>query len=398
MKTNSLFQRCLQWLTRLLLASGLLGALLMNDPAQLLAQRGNNSDPNAPTAITPPTEPTSTNSWVLLFPQLKRLPAPPWLREGVRVTYATSSALIGGENPSGSMGYTQYDLVALDKTSAVSTANFIFDAGGDGVLSTAPSIPAIDIPGAGAYWLNPQVLKNAEAVANDDLTVTRMVDHDQAGHNYDVVRFQYDNENSRMASAFDTKSGILVFFTQTIVNTNGTRSEAQLRLAGQRQLKLPWQGRTVPNWLKAGQNFSYMGGETTIIAGGDPLTLPSALTVAVKQVGKRYTTATVTTYANNIASASALQVSGITQIVGSIWLPPEAFNSKLRTGRIDRDPLTGVEVGWQRDDQGNVVITETSSGWASVLTYDKRSGALLAIQNTRRIGVATLITKLAFQK
>lgn len=398
MLTKALLQRCLQWLARIMVVGGLMSAVLLNAPAHLFAQHGNNTDPNIPATLAPPTEPTSTNNLVLLFPQLKRLPAPQWLREGVRVTYATASAVIGSENPSGAMGYTQYDLVALDKTSAASTVNFIFDVGGEGVLSKAPIAPALDIPGAGAYWLNPQVLKNAETVANANLTVTRMVDQDEAGHHYDVVRFQYDNDNTRTASVFDTKSGILVFFTQTIANNNGTRSEAQMRLASQRQLKLPWQGRTMPTWLKAGHNFSYAGGETTLISGGYPLTLPSALTVALQQVGKRYTTATVTTYANNIASASTLQVSGMAQIVGSIWLPPEALSNKLRTGRIDRDPLTGVEVSWQRNGNGNVIITETASGWTSLLTYDSRSGALLAFQNTRHVGVATLITKLVLEK
>ncbi|MFN8444374.1 MAG: hypothetical protein U0175_26560 [Caldilineaceae bacterium] len=342
------------------------------------------------------TDASATNPFLLLFPQLEQMAAPDWLKEGTRVTYASAFGTIGGENGGAGSGYIQYDVVAQDKKNVATTQSIFLDVNGNGILSSSPGLPAIEIAGSGQFWLNPEVLADAEQVANDNLSVTRMTEQDAAGKRYKVLRFQYEDDRSRTASAIDAESGLLIFFTQTILNRDGTRNESQLRLAGIRQLKLPWKGKAAPTWAKKGLTLNYAGTHVTTIPGGNPLSLPRTFSAKVQQVNKRFTLFTTSSSYNQQPEGDAPSLTGLAQMTG-LWLPKEALSSKARTGRIDRDPITGVVVSWQRRS-GNLIIQEEGPSWQSTLTYDGSSGVLIAIQLARQTGIATEEIELQLQQ
>jgi hypothetical protein len=47
---------------------------------------------------------------------------------------------------------------------------------------------------------------------------------------------------------------------------------------------------------------------------------------------------------------------------------------------LDRDPVTGAELFWQRGAGRTIVLTERGATYETVLTYDGATGALLSIQ------------------
>lgn len=343
------------------------------------------------------TDNSATNSFLILFPELQSMSAPPWLKEGTRVTYASASATLSSETGGSGSGFIQYDVVALDKKNVVTSQSLYLDVNGNGVLSAFPGAPAVEVPGTGAFWINPAVLADAEQVASNDLSISRMEEQDVEGNRYQVVRFQYEDERSSFGSAIDVETGLLIFYTQTFVNLDGTRSEAQQRLAGIRQLKLPWKGKTPPNWVKKGITLDFVGSQTDTLAGTPSIQLPRTYSAAVQQVNKRFTLFTTDVTYNNQAQGSATAVTGVAQMMG-LWLPKEAIKSKGRTGRIDRDPITGVEVSWQRDDNGNIVISEVGPSWESIFTYDGNSGALIVIQISQIVGIGNQVIELAIQE
>lgn len=343
------------------------------------------------------TDTSATNTFLILFPELKSMAAPAWLKEGTRVTYTSASATIGGDTGGSSNGYIQYDVVAADKKNVVTNQSSFLDVNGNGVLSAIPPVPAVELSGTGIFWINPAVLVDAEQVASDNLSVSRMTDQDTAGNRYEVVRFQYEEERSSFASAIDVETGLLIFYTQTIVNLDGTRSEAQLRLSGVRQLKLPWKGKTPPSWIKKGLTLNYVGSQTTTMEGTPSLQLPYTYSATLRQVNKRFTLLTTSTTYNNQPLGSIAAITGVAQLTG-LWLPKEALKSKGRAGRIDRDPITGVEVSWQRDSNRNIVVSEVGPSWQSTFTYDGSSGALIVIQISQLVGFANQLIELTLQE
>lgn len=343
------------------------------------------------------TDTSATNSFLILFPELQSMAAPTWLKEGIRVTYTSASAHIGGETGGAGNGFIQYDVVALDKKSVATNQSLFLDVNGNGVLSAFPGAPAVEVPGTGAFWINPAVLVDAEQAASNNLSVSRMEDQDTEGNRYEVVRFQYEDDRARFASAIDVETGLLIFYTQTIVNLDGTRSEAQQRLAGVRQLKFPWKGKTPPNWVKKGVTLDYVGWQSDALAGVDPIQLPRTYSASVQEIGKRFTIFTTSASYNNQPQGTSPSVTGVAHLTG-LWLSKEALKSKTRSGRIDRDPITGVEVSWRRAGSEKIVVSEVGPSWQSTFTYDGSSGVLVVIQISQLIGLSTQVIELALQE
>ncbi len=338
----------------------------------------------------------TSNMLAAAFPEAQTMAAPAWLKEGVRATYFIASGIIGGEAAGAGQGYSQYDVVAADKTNVALVHSSFFE-GYDGVLGAPMTNAAINAPGIGDFWINPAVLADADRLASDNFVVEQSTGQDAQGTQYQVVRFQYHDRQTLRTSEFDVETGLLILFSQTVLNRDDTRSEAQIRLVSVRQLKLPWKGKTPPTWVKKGLTLPYAGTDTNYLGGTEPLQMPVTFSISVQQANKRFASLTMNSETNGMAQNEQAYVAGVAQWDG-FWLPKEALKSKGRSGRIDQDPITGVEVSWQRDGSGNMIINEVGPSWKAAYVYDGKDGVLLMFQRAKNISGSTLVREITLQE
>ena len=97
-------------------------------------------------AQPPDSELGDAGLFVTLFPELRTLPPPLFLRLGTRASYQASSAIIGG-GPAGA-GIVQYDAVAFDGVEIVVSVHTFLDNGGGALVPTADSA-RIGLPAVG---------------------------------------------------------------------------------------------------------------------------------------------------------------------------------------------------------------------------------------------------------
>lgn len=333
--------------------------------------------------------------FVQLFPELRTLPAPDWLAEGVRFTYALQSANVNAAAGAGfAGGYLQHTVVAVDTKSVAVMSQFYLE-NTNGALTPAPSAPTLALPAAGDLWLNPAVLVNAERVAHDELIVVRNQRTDEAGNAHDTVRFQSTRATMEEVWEFDEQSGVLIFFRMRYGDPEEPTQLAQMLLVNQRQLRLPWQGSRIPTWVKVSNKLQYTGRFTSLIADGTTTTLPYDLSVVTVQRDKRWSIAHLAAFSNGVSAGEQVTISGVGQLFGGLWLPREALRANPTRTRLDREPVTGAEITWQRGADRAIILTERGDAFETVLVYDSRSGVLLAYQQTIHLPVVTTTVALA---
>ena len=156
-------------------------------------------------------------------------------------------------DPSGA-GYMQYDLVALDRRSAVASLKFILDSG-NGVLT--PSIGGAVLWSAwrrattGSHHKRWRMLKDA---IGPDIAVVRMPTT-LNGQTYAAVRFQSEDVRSTYVWMFEEATGLLLFHRYELRYANGDTEQAgQLAFVAMRDLDLPWRATRMPAWAKRGAN------------------------------------------------------------------------------------------------------------------------------------------------
>lgn len=324
------------------------------------------------------------NVFLVLFPELRDAPAPEWLRLGMRVTYRVQSATIAqaaGEEGSTGAGYLQYDFVALDEQAAVSTVRLDLDeVNGNGVIPFM-TLPSAGIPGAGDFWIAPEVLRDAERVASDKLEVVRGP-ADLEGHTYQAVRFEYRDEGVFFAWLFEEETGLLTFYREEIgTETDPKRQVTLMWLVGERTVKLPWRGGTLPGWVEEGARLDYTGSYIwgSPAAGVPDTTLPSSVSVDLSRCGKTWCAVDLTSKVQGQPQVHSTRMVGAAQIFDAFWLPPEALDV-LEDGQVlDRDPVTGARISVERHGDGTIVLTEEGAAYAIALVYDERDGMLEAM-------------------
>lgn len=350
----------------------------MDDFSRALAGQ----QPFAPPAARGNALPADLNPFAYLFPELRTLPAPDWLREGVRVTYYGQSATISnvaGEDGSGGAGYLQCDLVALDGGTAVVSMKLYLDLG-NGIVIPVLVLPSLGLAGVGDYWLHPDVLADAERVANDELLVARMPTT-IGGRTYQAVRFEYRPEGAEYVWMYDQGSGRLLFYRHAIgEEDDDERQLTDVTLAGVRELDLPWAGGTAPDWVQEGGSLEYEGAYTVLVMGEPSGSFDYALRADVKGASPHWSAYLVTEVLAGRTNSISWRVSGGAELMDAIWLSPEAVAAlRGRQGTLDRDPITGETLSLTAGAGGRIVLTASNTAYEVVLTYDGRNGRLLGL-------------------
>jgi hypothetical protein len=313
----------------------------------------------------------------------------------VRLTYnfayATFARTYDDPTPSGA-GLLQYDVVAQDRRSVVvQTTMFSTQIQGQPPTGLGHQV---GLPGVGEFWFAPQVLAGAEEVDFEGFVVRRMP-MEVEGETYDVVRMQSNSDGGEEVWAFEVSSGMLVFYRQALYAADGEQTSANiLSLANRRQVKLPWRYGSVPKWVKAGTEIE-LGGNQVMDMGGPPyIPLPMAVSVRIDKVGSLWSEYTQHTWLNNQALGDHHGATGVAQIFGGLWLPPEALGV-LKTGDVlDRDAQTGVTTRVDDATARRIAVSAAGPGYVTRYTYDARTGRLVGYYQEAHFSAGVQYTQL----
>lgn len=341
---------------------------------------------------------TTDSLFTVLYPELRTASAPRWLRSATRVTYnygyATYAQTQDDPTPSGG-GLVQYDVVAQNRRNVVFLSTLVTpDSYGQ---PPAPLSYVVAAPGAGDFWFSPNVLENAESGASDTFIVARLP-MTVEGVEYNVVRMQSntvtDEGRGEEVWAFDTETGILVFYRQALYRNDGSqRSSTIASLISQRRLRLPWRSGTVPQWVEAGLEMEFSGSQV-LGTGSSAVPLPLASTSRITRVGALWSehVQQVSLYGRD--AGGSISATGTMQLFGGSWLSPEAIKV-LKTGLVlDEDPLSGIQVSVVQANRQRIVLASEGQGHTTQLTYNARNGRLVAIYQEQWTMAGTLYTTL----
>lgn len=379
--------------------------------------------------------PASGQDMSVLLPELRNLPAPAWVKEGLRLSYYAAAASVpqsyyyytpdengqwvsddgqrwnrGDQPGGGGHGVTQVDVIALDAQAAVLNAVSWNYTNATGPLAPIPGGEArlVMLPGGGDWWVNPRALAHLAPVVSPGLKIVRMQQRLGAAV-YDVVRIQSESNGARSARSYDLKSGLLVYSSSMTPGqgdrfTKGNLLLTETRFLGYRRLALPWAAAGLPDWLTAGKTLQFQGSLVTTVAGTGPVALGLAAEIAVTQRGRNYALVTKRTQLQGMAGMPAQTeqgeaASGLVH-VGGLWVPPDALRA-LQVGQVlDVDEVTSSQVtvsGRGRDANGAevLVLTAAARTTSAELRYDLTTGVLAGIRLTdRRSDICTMVTEL----
>ncbi|NSW55507.1 MAG: hypothetical protein HPY44_05805 [Armatimonadetes bacterium] len=392
-------------------------------PGQPPGQAGQAPQLNLP--VPNLTLPEVTDPFLILFPQLKDLPAPDWVREGLRITYYCTVATVRGnfvfdpldgaarttpDDPPGGSGdgFWQQDLVAVDgRTYAQHHVMYSLLANRQ-APSPALTLMSMGIPGYGASWANPKAFENAEQLQAEGLRIAKMP-YEVQGRKYDSVRIETTTSqgvgierrpDGRFVSVFDLRTGLLLFSsTATYSPASDSTLLFHLEYRGQRMLNLPWQAGVTPNWVKQGGRMTLEGYTTMVMAGSPPVPLKTRAVIETRERGGRWSTHATSLSVGAAPGGPTTSVTGASQVFGGVWLPATALNA-LRQGLVlDQDPITGSRivvngVGTDVRDTPAIQITETCGQWSLTLGYDRRDGSLVSSYKQTPMPFSTLVEDL----
>ncbi|MEX1018493.1 MAG: hypothetical protein WDZ49_02485 [Litorilinea sp.] len=348
------------------------------------------TDPIPAAQAQPPDDQLGESlGFVILFPQLRTLPPPAWFQPGVRVSYDVISANFQGGGAGG--GVAQYDVLGLNAGWAVVSAQSFIDNGAGALIPTGPA-PKVGLPAVGEIWINPQVLTNAEAVANQNLSVTR-INKTYLGQVRQVVRFESITQGqsgiARTVWEFNSASGLLLFYSQSLDGVTAS----QLLVRNFRTLNMVHMGTRAPNWVRPGAQLDFTGTQSQQIANAGNFVMPFAISNQIAGATPTWSIQGQNLFLNNSFSGSASTATGIGQVFGGLWLPSDALaRIPGNTTIIDNDPDTGAQLRIGRADNGEIFLREINQAYNTILFYDPNLGALNGILQS--ITMLTSITNI----
>lgn len=349
------------------------------------------------------------------WPELKGATAPFWLKEGVRLTYESSSMPVTGADelledsserstaalrelpdPAG-RDYTEVSVVGMDR---FGVAVEIRDLGG--ATLNAPLRPVglgavVGPPGMLAeWWINPESLAAIPDGRKGAIEVQRMP-YAARGITYNAIRFTLDAQGEQHALIYDLKSGILVYRGCVAGRRLPARQSpdvqpatgkmlARSMLVEYREMSFPWTHDLPPSWTEEFQSATFAGSITAAFPGTTSLPFQTSSVMTVTARGRRWflyrtqdTTAALSEIPPGVAMRDGDRISGIAQ-VGGLWIPPMGF-TRLRQGQmIDTAPVTGAKITVAAVDDAFVTFREQAAGYSADYWYDRKSGSLSHIR------------------
>jgi hypothetical protein len=389
-------------------------------PGQPPGQIGQAPQLNVPVPnLTPPEV---TDPFLILFPQLKNLPAPDWVREGLRVTYYSAVASVRGnfvfdpldgaaratpDDPPGGSGdgFWQHDLVAVEGNTYAQNQVLYSLVSNRQAPSPMLTLMSLGMPGYGASWANPKAFDGAEQLQAEGLRIAKMP-YEVQGRKYDAIRIEsttfegVGRPNGRCVSVYDLRTGLMLYnSTASYSPASDSTLLSHLEYRGQRMLNLPWQDGVTPEWVKQGGRLTLEGNMTMVMPGSPALPLQCRAVVETQRRGGRWSTHSTALYVGNALNSQYRSITGASQVFGGNWIPATALHV-LRQGLVlDQDPITGSRIvvnGVGTDVRGTpaIQITETCGQWSLTLGYDRRDGSLVSSYKQTPMPFSTMVEDL----
>ncbi len=350
-------------------------------------------------------------SFLLLeWPELKGATAPFWLKEGVRLTYESSSMPVAGSDDlledcserataprelpdSAGKDYTEVSVVGMDRFGVAVEIRDLGSATMNAPLRPVSLGAVVGAPGMlEEWWINPESLAAIPDGRKGAIEVRRMP-YAARGITYNAIRFSLDAQGETRALVYDLKSGILVYKGDVAerrlpVRLSPDAEPAPVKmltrsmLVEYREMSFPWTHDLPPSWTEEFQSATFAGSITAAFPGTTSLPFQTSSVMTVTARGRRWflyrtqdTTAALSEIPPGVAMRDGDRISGIAQ-VGGLWIPPMGF-TRLRQGQtIDTAPVTGAKITVAAVDDAFVTFREQAAGYSADYWYNRTSGAL----------------------
>lgn len=369
--------------------------------------------------------------FVTLVPELADLPAPDWVKPGVRVTFygaAASSNESRGrlvEDPNGPWedkktgkryrdteesgegnptssgeGFAQLDIISVEGKSVVAmvqlylivrTSGAIFPSGvGMPTVGTAANLED--------YWVHPEALKKLIGLDVEGLRALRGP-VTLGDRTYDGVMFESTLGGTHSISMYDLATGLLLRQSTTTAGAfdavrlptdttprQGNTQRTVTRLAGVREIGASLAGGRPPDWVATSKAMTYAGATqmTNPVDGMDLGSAPTQIDVALGRRGeawREYRTA-CTMVIGGMQNSS--EDAGVAGGVGLFWIDPKKLAALEPGAVIDEDPLTGIRVtvgnaGTGAQGGRTISLRSANAKFCVEGAYDLSNGALLDV-------------------
>lgn len=332
------------------------------------------------------------HDWSDALPALKTLPAPAEIRTGIRLSYYGSAGDIPNENvskwdpasdswtyataPSGH-GFTQVDVVGISDGFAGLTVQ-----GWHYSNWTGPLIPTrggqrglVCHAGGGDWWIHPEVLAGLQEFSTADFAVIR-VTQTLDGISHPAIRIQRTLPDSRQASVYDLRTGLLLFQNSAVQTAANTTFASQMFFKGSRLLPFAGHGAAIPYWLRTGLQLDYRGSYTAHVAGGFPFTLPLAANIQVEQVSAAWFLYRQTTTLSSLQGLPPTVETASLVGGGTLFLDPTALQNLPTNPLLDTDPITGARLEVVGRSPQIVLLASVGNVSFTEFTYDPNSGLM----------------------
>jgi len=251
-------------------------------------------------------------------------------------------------------------------------------------------------------WLEPAQLNQLFNAPPGGCTAVRGPWKD-GDHTFDALIFSCQTPTVQYQSVYDAQSGLLIHRAvvsqgpppQVVLPGQEPRGDVLLRfmdLMAVRDLKVPWAGEPMPNWVANTSVMHYQGSHSQSSATGALPSLPIGLDLTFVEHGDTWVhTVKTGSVAGRPTANKTDQMWGIAQF-GGLWAGPAEL-ANLQNGQVlDDDPVTQSQTRVIYVDNQSVAIGEGNVTGETDWRYDKNSGMLIGMRVIGRSQLPTPIT------
>ncbi len=338
--------------------------------------------------------------------------APYWLKDGIRLTYYSSSASIPatshyytpddkgdwvddkgnryyrGDNPSpAGHGLTQLNIACVDGDVVVVQSRSYGTY--NGVMVPLGTIGYATPAGSCDWWTDPKTLQQTQDATSGDTKIWRLP-WTANGKTYKAIAFRRDTRDSHSWMIYDTVTGLLLNSNVSSVSADGRQYLGQSKFIDWRTLHWPWEKTNAPGWLASTSSLNYQGTYRMIIPGSPDL--PQGMSILVNFTRKTRKWASYSIQSTTEASYGMTPIPSTVELVsgpsifGGIWIDPAALRRLTQGQVLDQDKLAGTTVAVTQAGGPSVQLTETGPLHSDTYSYDANTGILVqAIQANQMV-------------
>jgi hypothetical protein len=375
---------------------------------------------------------------VELVPEARTMPAPGWVKPGIRLTWHMMSAsrsgksvhrapsfganakdaagnklrTEGGGSASG-QGFTEIIVVAVEPTRIIwEIRSYLLPGAAPSGPTTLTAISGgiCTTPGTlDGYWMNPKALRNLLAKpAGSHGFLVAPVKENVDGRMRDAIALGMRDAKSHFRWVYDLETGILLTQGHSQTGQRGiggtgadgtdfsgaTWAATHTSFREVVQLKHPWLGVPIPEWVGRTAAIDYDGGVRMVIAGSEGVTpIPTAQRFEPTQVGKDWALMrrTMVNGPRSVLDGGTYNGLPVQPIRGpyvcgagspsGLWIPPEVLRKLTRGQEVCSSAVTGFRafVHYVGEHRGrDVCVIRWESPMQTIdLVHDRQSGGLL---------------------